>query len=59
VTPCGIPGTIADAIEVFRKYPAGTPQAIHREVLEDAREGKIAPAKVRGWTYVQQAIAGV
>jgi hypothetical protein len=44
---------------VFRKYPAGTPQAIHREVLEDAREGKIAPAKVRGWTYVQQAIAGV
>ena len=54
---CELPGTIEDAIEVFRPFPPGSPQAIHREVLEDARDGKLPRSQIGGETYVRQAEA--
>lgn len=53
-----IPGSVADAIELLRDA-TDPEQIIAREVLEEARDGKIAPSAAAGLIYTRQAAARV
>ena len=53
---CGIPGTNEDAIEQLRGATDPV-QIIVREVLEEARDGKLPRDRIAGETFVRQALA--